>query len=162
MGMADPGLDRVLAELEAAFDAAVTREEDEAAEDLAFSLLQDRPLRDSLIRSGPVSAFLPSGATRAVVAVGTDYVVCERPVPTVIPLRRTVLVRDAEGPVPRSADRDLVGLLRTWARRGAQVELDTDAGTFGGKLVSAGADHVVLAALVGSGSTPGSRAPGPS
>ena len=78
MGTADDYSYRLLAELGARFDAVVAREEDEAANDLALSLDQDRSLVEVLTRSREPVATPASGVRWPVRRVGPDHVEVDR------------------------------------------------------------------------------------
>lgn len=148
--MRDPRLDRYIASLDAAFDAAVAREEHEAASDLAFSLVQDRALRDRVARSNDAALVLAGGRSEPVTAVGEDYVAAGDPVRVVVPLTRAVVVRRApRRPLPRTGAGTMLELLRSWARAGAVVTVEAERGSWTGRLTAAGRDHVVVADRAG-------------
>jgi hypothetical protein len=135
----DPALDRLIASLDASFDASVARQEDEAASDLAFSLLQGRSFIEAL-RGRSLALCLPEGGRAPVVALGRDYVVGGG---MVVPLLRSVLVAGSREP-PSAREDSLLEVLRRWARAGREVEVSTASGTFAGTLVCAAEDHLEL------------------
>jgi hypothetical protein len=138
----DERLDRVFEGLSATFDAAVAREEDIAASDLAFSLAQDRTIAELLQRRA--GALLLDGQTRfPVTAVGNDYLMTEDPT-TVVPLARAVVVADARGRPADVRRGGMVALLRSWARAGACVQVGTPQGVFSGRIVRASTDHLCV------------------
>ncbi|HEX2049322.1 MAG TPA: hypothetical protein VHJ34_01675 [Actinomycetota bacterium] len=143
--MTRDGLERYIATLDAAFDAAVAREEDEAASDLAFSLVQDRSLRERLARAGEAGVVVAEGRIEPVSAVGADYVAAGDPASIAVPLRVAEVVwRDGRGARPATLDGTLLELLRSWARAGAGTTIDTIRASWNGRLVAAGRDHVVV------------------
>lgn len=120
---------------EASFEAALAREEDAAASDLAFSLRQDVDLRDAVARSGAGWALLTSaGGSSSVDEVGIDYV---RAGTLVVRAGRATL-RSAPGPAPATSDRTFVELLGTACRSGATVVTCVAAG----RLARVAKDHV--------------------
>jgi len=170
----DPRIDNLMADLDATFEAAAARAEDEAASDLAFSLAQEICWFDSLRRGGAASVALGEGRTAAVEAIGRDYVMAgDRGGLMIIPAAHAVVLRrqgpprrdrDADGPPRRDRDADgpprdgttaepappagednLVALLRRLARTGCGVEVTTASGAFRGRLLRAGGDHLAVA-----------------
>jgi hypothetical protein len=134
----DPALERLIAALDASFDASLARCEDEAASDLAFSFLQGRSLIDA-VREDPVEVWLAGGTRLPVAAVGRDFVSAGG---VLVPLRRAVLrSASGHGAAPIRPD-SLLEVLRTWARSGVQVEVSTAARLVAGRLGCAAADHV--------------------
>jgi hypothetical protein len=143
--VADDHLNKLLDRLESSFDAGVARAEDEAASDLALSLLQDASLTDALQRDGALIVHLAEGSTAPVVRVGADYVACARAGgEVVVPLARAIVSGSPEGEPPLATERSLVSALRELVRRGAPVEVRTAVGTIRGRLAVATADHVVI------------------
>lgn len=139
--MADEQVDRFLASLEATFDASVARAEEEAATDLALSLLQDATLADVVRRAGPLEAVCLHG-TVTVRSVGTNYLACDAGI--LLPLSRAIVRSVRGGTPPTITDDPLLSVLRRAARRGARVEITTTGGTVVGRLVRACVDHVVV------------------
>ena len=153
-----------MADLDATFEAAAARAEDEAASDLAFSLAQEICWFDSLRRGGAASVALGEGRTAAVEAIGRDYVMAgDRGGLMIIPAAHAVVLRrqgpprrdrDADGPprhgttaepAPPAGEDNLVALLRRLARTGCGVEVTTASGAFRGRLLRAGGDHLAVA-----------------
>lgn len=123
--------------LDAAFDAAMAREEEAAAADLAFSLRQDVDVRAAIQRSGCGWVLIyPDGAQRPVDEVGDDYVRAG----TFVARSRTATLRSTAGPSPRDASMSLLQLLGAACRQGAFV---TVAGA-SGRLVRVAKDHVAV------------------
>lgn len=144
--MRDRRLESLFAGLDASFDASVAREEDEAASDLAFSLLQGRRLHDVLTRSGAFDFLLGDGSSIAAGTLGADYVAGGRP-PIVVPLARAAYEHSkSPQPGPRVEAETLLELLRRWARDGAEVVVASSCGRFSGTIVHAGNDHVAILA----------------
>jgi hypothetical protein len=142
--MADSGLDKLLAELEATFEASVAREEEVAATDLGFALAQTNRLCDVLPRLQQGVVLVAEGVTLAVVQVGTDYVVTDPPV-RLVPLGRTLLRAAESVPPPAGSDSSFLLVLRRIARQRALVEIDLSNGhRRSGLLLSAGEDFLTL------------------
>ena len=141
--MADGQLDKFIESLEATFDARVSRDEDEAAADLAFSLLQDQRLIDALGRLGPCDLRLPERPAAPITEIGEDYV---RAGDVVVPLE-SVIAQPApdRGDRPATREASLLELLRRVARAGGRVEVAAGAQRLVGRLSRACADHVALA-----------------
>jgi hypothetical protein len=146
--MADPQLHRLLSSLEATFEAAVTRQEEEAASDLAVSLRQDQTLQETLLRSGPVRLLLDGAHAVAVSVVGEDYVVAGDP-PRLMQSRAAAFVTGGEGNPPRRSRTSMLTLLRTWARSRATVDVLVDGRPYRGVLVQATAQHLTVEAAAG-------------
>lgn len=144
--MGQSEIDKLLASLNATFEAAVAREEDEAASDLAFSLLQGLDFVETLRRGHGATLRASGGATLSVVEVGSDYVVARGPSTVLVPSLHAIIVRSAVGAPPRVVEGTLVEALRRMARTHRTVEVRTQDGTFTGRLVKAGPDHVVVQA----------------
>jgi hypothetical protein len=147
----DSPVDRLIASLDASFDASVAREEDEAATDLAFSLRQGRSLREAA-RGQPLALWTGGGGRVPVTAVGRDYVragsLLARP-------EKVVLVCEGAAP-PHLREDALLEVLRRWARRGLEVEVAGSEGVLVGRLTCAAPDHLEIAGrdvrwLVGTG-----------
>lgn len=146
----DPELERVIARLEARFDAALAREEEEAAADLALSLRQDRTLSD-LIRGGTALRLLGTdGARPAVTVLGADYCGTGIPLTCVSRLGSTPLLSDSQGPAPETRRDSLQEVARRWTRCGRTVELGLEAETVQGRLTQVGPDNIVLEAPAGT------------
>jgi hypothetical protein len=150
MMAADDNLRAVLGSLEATFDARVARAEDEAASDLAFSLLQDLSLSEAATRAGALEIVMGDRAPLPVAEVGVDYVAASGRSPTVVPLGRAALRTIPAGRAPESLDRSLLELLRAWAREGRAVAIHAGGGVHRGRLVRACRDHVVVNGYAGT------------
>ena len=140
--VADTRLLRLLSSLEVQFDAAVTREEDDAASDLALSLRQGLALRD-VMRRGPWVARV-HGARRPVVLVGSDFVACDGPDTILLPYRRLVVAPAETGDVPRGSPLSLLDALRRLCRSGVVAEICAGAEALRGRLIQVGPDHAAV------------------
>ena len=133
----DPRLDRLFSSLGAEFDAALAREESEAASDLAFSLLQDRTLSDE-IRDGGWDVATPVGAV-PVEEVGDDYVggagwiLCS----TAQTFRAA-----AAGAPPQSHNSSFHERLRALARQDRAVQIVLADGVAHGRVTACGRDYL--------------------
>lgn len=136
----DPRLQRLFTSLGATFEAEIARDEEEAAEDLAFSLRQGRSLADVLER-GSWHLMTPAGR-RPVSFLGADYAVADPAI--VVPLGSAVFAASDEPSQVDVSDGTLLQFLRSLARSGALVEVTSHAGVFGGRLLWTGTDHVVV------------------
>lgn len=136
MGWGDT--DKLIAGLEGHFAAAVAAEDDIAADDLAFSLAQDLQVEDDLTRIG--GAVVIGDVRRAVDAVAEDFLVAGD---WLVPLTRAVVEVGAARPA-RSIPEVLLGRLRSMARAQAEVSVGVGSNVVGGRLVRAGAAHVVV------------------
>lgn len=146
----DRELERVIARLEARFDAALAREDEEAAGDLEVSLRQGRPLAD-LLRGGSALRLLDGdGAMPLVTVIGADYCGTGSPLSSVRRLGSTPLLVSADGPLPEARGDSLHEVARRWGRTSRRVELALDQETLGGRLVQVGPDCVVLEGAAGS------------
>lgn len=127
--------------LEASFAAALARDEEVAATDLAFSLRQDVDVAAAVLRSGLAWSLVgEGGASTPVDEVGTDYLRAGR---VIVPSRAAVL-RSAPGPSPRSGDRSFLEVLGEACRAGAALAVTHRAGTAAGRLARVGLDHVAV------------------
>lgn len=142
MAVADDNLGSMLGSLEATFDARLARAEDEAASDLAFSLLQDLSLTEALERAGPLQVLRAGHPPIPVTEIGADYLGCAPA--TFIPLGRAI-ARPIAGPTPVRTDQPLVALLRRHARRGTCARVTARGAVHTGVLARACRDHVVIA-----------------
>jgi hypothetical protein len=150
-GVADPGLQRTIEALEASFDAALEQSEEAAADDLAFSLLQDSRLAVALSRSSGYCLHLEGVGSVEVSTVGLDFVGAGDPMEVVAPSAGAVVIGAPEGDAPTVAGArpsmirvPMLEVLRGWARRGHRAEAGTTEGTFRGALTRACPDHVAL------------------
>lgn len=123
--------------LEAAFDAALAREEEVAAADLAFSLRQDVDVRDAVRRSGSAWTLVGNGEARLPVdEVGIDYVRAG----STLARTRSATLRSEAGPSPEMTGATLLERLGAAARTGENVTI----GGISGRLVRVGKDHVAV------------------
>ncbi|MDQ3662990.1 MAG: hypothetical protein M3454_18470 [Actinomycetota bacterium] len=155
--MADAHIDRWLSSLNATFEAAVEREEEQAAGDLAFSLLQDLSQVETLRRGKAAVLKLAGGASVPIARVGRDYVAAGNPPNLIVPLTFAVILVSPSGPAPEIADDTLLLLLRRAARLGTYARISTTEGEWQGRIVKAGVDHLIVNAsgqslVVGNGS----------
>ncbi|MFN2388731.1 MAG: hypothetical protein ABR575_03880 [Actinomycetota bacterium] len=140
--MAGYGFDGLFVSLDASFDAAVARAEDEAASDLAFSFLQDRALADVFrVRGGRVHL---GGALLHIYSLGPDHFRVGPRGGTLVPFRAAVAVADDGDAPPGLEPRSLLEVLRSWCRAGASVQVKTVETTLAGRLVRATSDHVAV------------------
>jgi hypothetical protein len=135
--------------LEASFDAAVARREDEAASDLALSFLQGRSLTDIAGREDAWDLRFRDGRRLPVTLIGRDFIGAGRPPSVLVPAPRAVLIQASASSPPRRSDASLIEELRGLAGLGASVRVDTECGSFEGLLARAGPDHVLLQAPTG-------------
>lgn len=142
--MAGSEFDGLFTSLDAGFDATLAREEEAAAADLAVSLAQGRSLAETVAHHGPLAVQLSDGVRLPVAEVGTDHVATEGPFRLVVPLAAALLVEGGEGSSPAASDRDIVSILRAWARRGLEVRVTTPYGTIDGRLMRAGLDYLAI------------------
>lgn len=134
-------LDAYLERLEASFDAQIARAEDEAATDLAFSLRQDRTLRQRIERRA-CDVWI-DGSWHRVSSIGPDVIVVGDPMRALV-RSATACLRAGTGDVPGSAP-SWLAILRALARRGAGIELVTISGARAvGRLVAAAPDHALV------------------
>jgi hypothetical protein len=145
----DRELERVIARLEARFDAALAHEEEEAARDLEASLRQDRTLSE-LVRAGvPLRLLEGDGSMLPVTVVGADYCGTGLPLTCVRTLGSTPLVAEVEGRVPEARRDSLHEVARRWSRGGCGVQVGLETENLSGRLVQVGPDNLVLEAAAG-------------
>ena len=138
------GVERVLSHLEVEFDAAIARDEEVAADDLALSLDQDRNLAQAVSAVGGLRLFNREGASRSVVEIGNDYLLISGPEEAYVPLARAVVLSERDCPRPRRTEDTFLDVLRRWSREHRRVAIETRAGRFEGELSRARRDHVQL------------------
>lgn len=153
----DAQIDRWLSSLNATFEAAVEREEEQAAGDLAFSFLQDLGQVETLRRGKAAALALAGGASLPVARVGRDYVAAGTPPNLIVPLTFAVILVGPSGPAPEIADDGLLLLLRRAARLGTYAQVATSEGEWQGRIVKAAVDHLIVNAsgqslVIGNGS----------
>ena len=149
-------MQRTIEALEASFDAALEQSEEEAADDLAFSLLQDSRLAVALSRSSGYRLHLGGAGSPEVSTVGLDFVGAGDPLEVVAPSAGAVAVGPPSGDAagdevstevgrrPSTIRVPMLEVLRSWARRGHRAEVRTTEDTFRGVLTRACPDHVAL------------------
>jgi hypothetical protein len=136
-------INRVLEGLDTSFDAAVAASDDEAANDLAYSLSQGFTLTHALSRWPGVTWHIGNGIVVSAEEIAADHVVALGGT-LVAPLNRLVATR-SEGPPVRVTEVDLVRRLRRWARVSAMVQVTDVAGeVWEGSLTRAAEDHVEI------------------
>ena len=142
--------ERLFDDLDVGLEAAIAREEEDAANDLARALRQDGDLQFAITRGGGWKLKLAEGAMAPVTEVGTDCVVASsQQVNLLVPLSRAVLCRDLDVDPPRSSMTSFVECLRRLVRARTRVELVSDGGSFTGNLVGAASDHLRLSSPMG-------------
>jgi hypothetical protein len=146
--MADRGLERLFDTLSATFDAAIAREEEIAAADLAITLRQDGSMREELLRRAG-ALFVEGWGSPRISEVGLDYVGAGRPVEVLVPSAAALVRRTEAYEMPTASERSLVEELRRWARSGRRVEIRTWHGELDGRLVAVGRDYVVVKSAAG-------------
>lgn len=107
--------------LSVSFDAAIAREEDEAASDLAFSLMHDVRFPDALTRTAH-SWQGPDGSLVPVRGVGEDFVLAGANISFYVPFPRLVVAEDLSGTAASPLDLSLLGALRGLCRGAVEVE----------------------------------------
>ena len=134
-------LNTFLGRLEASFDAQLARAEEEAVTDLAFSLRQDRTLRQRIERKA--CEVWVGDSWEPVVAAGSDVLVVGEPIRILVPAQAACLrAGPGDGPAPAPS---WLSLLRALARRGQVVELiSRDGAQAQGRLAAAAPDHVLV------------------
>lgn len=145
----DRELERVIARLEARFDAALAHEEEEAATDLEASLRQDRTLAE-LVRAGvPLRLLDGDGSFLPVTVVGADYCGTGLPLSSVRRLGSTPLVVEGDGRLPETRRDSLHEVARRWSRGGHKVQLGLETENLAGRLMQVGPDNLVLDTAAG-------------
>lgn len=123
--------------LGASFDAALAREEDLAAADLAFSLSQDVDLREAIRRSRAAWTLVDAdGGLHPVAEVGADYVRAG----ALVARTGGATVRSIAGAAPRISPGTFLELLSAACRAGACITLDGVRG----RLIRVAKDHVAV------------------
>jgi hypothetical protein len=144
VGLGEEGIDFVVRSVEASFDAALARDEEEAASDLAFSLLQERSLSEVVERSLGLVVVDRDGVRSRVSEVGDDFVVEAPPSARLVPLSTAVFESSSGGVPPHRRHLDLTAELRRWARSAARVSALTSVGVVAGQLMRAAPDHLTI------------------
>lgn len=145
----DEEMQKLLVDLEARFDAELSRQEEEAAGDLAAGLRQDRLLRAELAR-GSAARLLVEGLPRDVSVVGRDYVGSGWPLSCVTKIERAVVVFDGTGSPPLMRDDTFIEVVRRWQRARLRVEVIMGGGSLTGILDRVAADHLLIGRDQGS------------
>lgn len=134
--------DGLFADLSAAFDAQLERQESDAASDLALSLSHDADLHEALSDGEPVVAVI-EGASHRVTRVARDYVVAQ-PGDLAIRFEEAIFLRPGSGAAPEISESSLAQLLHARVRRGAWVRCCTRGLEHEGRLTQVGRDHLVV------------------
>ena len=130
--------ERLIDILEGEFRAAATAADDLAASDLGFSLDQDVPLADVLLRDG--GWVLVAGARVPIDGLGHDYV---RAGNWLIPLARAVI--ELGNPALPGIEIDLfLGCLRRMARASVSVAVGVGARGYSGRITRCSTEHLFL------------------
>ena len=145
----DEEMQKLLVDLEARFDAELSRQEEEAAGDLAAGLRQDRLLRSELAR-GSAARLLAEGLPRDVSVVGRDYVGSGWPLSCVTKIERAVVVLDGTGSPPLMREDTFIEVVRRWQRARLRVEVIMGGGSLTGMLDRVAADHLLIGRDQGS------------
>ena len=141
MGHADA--DQMIRLLDGKFRAAIVGMEDAVASDLAFSLSQDVPVVDELLRDG--GRVRVDGVAARITRIAHDYVEAGG---WLVPLTKAVVTVGGERP-PIPTAQVLVGRLRALARAGAHVTIGLrDTGVAGAVLKATPTHLVVRGSLV--------------
>jgi hypothetical protein len=136
--------ERALDALAVELDAAIAHEEDQAADDLAFSLMQDLSLVQALGRARTLSVVTVDGTELAVSVAGQDFVATGGESTTVVPLTAgSYIVGGGEAGL-RVEDETLVTFLREWARSRRPVVGVTRTGSINGYLTRVTRDHLAI------------------
>ncbi|MGH2750313.1 MAG: hypothetical protein ACRDK3_05490 [Actinomycetota bacterium] len=152
--LTERGLDGLLLGLGAQLEASERRAEEEAANDLAFSLAQDVRAAEALCRSGAVEILRPGGSRGTVAAVGSDFLLVVGASQELWPLAGAVLIQSDRGRPPASAGLGFVEACRLLARNGATIELSCEIGPVEGRLELAARDFMTTATARGRVVTP--------
>ena len=130
--------------MEEVFTAESARLEEEAARDLALSLLQGRSLRDAILQMHDPWILLSGGRAEPVLAAAEDHLVAGRDGSFLIP-SPNALVRS--GHDPRRAERDsgtFVAKLRGAVRGSSACSVEAGAAQVTGRLLAGGPDWLLL------------------
>jgi hypothetical protein len=141
--MADRILERSFEQACVEAEAALARDEELAADDLAHSLIQGASLAEALKRWRSTEV-LCLGVWGRVSRKGPDHVVLGDGA-TLVPHRAIAAARSTSGAMSGVTDLSLLERLRGWARASTEVGVRTSQVNFRGRLNSAAPDHLVLA-----------------
>lgn len=140
----------VVSDLEASFAAALRRDEDQAADDLARSLVCEQSLARAVSYLQDPEALSTDGRRLAVFEIAEDHLLARPERPTCVPFASAVIRGQPGGSTPDSkaritrSTRTLSQRLRDWSQRGATVRVVTARGTYEGALTRATKDHLAL------------------
>lgn len=147
--MADGHIEGLLKSLDATFDAALARQEDEAASDLARSFQQGKPLLEALNDLATVVARGPDATRSPIARIGRDYVITATTPAHILRLSECLFVdaKDAgdgtDGNIEHAPD-TFVEVVRTVGRARRTVRVVTPYGPLEGLLTRAATDHVAI------------------
>lgn len=140
-----------LSSLELEFDAALARDEEAAADDLAMSLDQDRGLDDLLRRKATSTPSRNASGPAEVTAFGTDYVrVRGTDGEEILPAHKVVFRLEDTGEPPSNGPKFFTDVARHLARSRARISIETPSGPFEGEVSRARPDHLQLETKRGS------------
>lgn len=146
----DGAIEKLLARLEADFDAALARDEEIAATDLAGSFERGLGLRERLCCSGGgVVLLLPDGVRHEVSVVADDYCACGDPEFLITRLDRAGFALTDAVAAPVVGRSTFAQAVRRWSEASTPVQVASTAGSFSGSLAVAAQDHVILEAAAG-------------
>ncbi len=145
----DAELEKVVARLEARFEAALARDDDEAAADLAVSFAADEPLSISIRKAGGGLLQLPAGEQHEVSAVGVDYLACGHPAWLISPIGAVSVLLGGEGDPPSELPDTFRQVARRWARERRFVDVTATIGETRGLLMRVSPDHLELRGVAG-------------
>ena len=145
--MADAGLQSLFDSLEVGFGAALARDEDEAAADLAVTLRQSQSLREILVRS-PARFHAPGITSASISLLGRDFVMSERRglLARIDAVHFTIGTGTSR---PRLSPETFIQFLRCRARERAPVRVETAAGRVLGRLMATPEDHLEIVGSFG-------------
>lgn len=145
----DAELERVVARLEARFEAALARDDEEAAADLAVSFAADEPLNISIMRAGGGVLQLAAGEQHEVSSVGSDYVACGDPAWLISPIGAVSVLLAGQGDPPSEIPDTFRQVARRWARERRFVVVTATIGETRGLLMRVSPDHLEVRGLAG-------------
>lgn len=148
-------LPAVVSDLEAAFVAALQRDEELAADDLASSLLHDLDIPRAVARMSRPELLLADGRAFPVVEVGLDHLVAGERNPVCVPTAFAVVRGDSQRvtvPSQTGGNRErtpfssvtLLERMRRWASEELPVRVATASDSYEGVLTRATPDHVAI------------------
>jgi hypothetical protein len=140
-------LEGTFQEAQASVEAAAARLDEEAAADLARSLLQDVDMSEALQRWGAGAIRLEGGSSVPIEVLGTDFVAGAGG-SVIVPLARLVAV-EQDGVPFQTVEEAMVQRLRAERYPGAKAQVTTPSGTIEGTLERVGGDHLELQGMGG-------------